>query len=353
MSRPVANVNILSDTFEGLVLSVNQLLNSLSTEIITANSTIANTGNNAVNRTAQLYGTFGANTIVVTTALRGGNVNGLSSTLLITSNVSVNTDSGNFIAVGNSTVNAVANSSSLKVSNSTVNLTITSSAISTGNLVGNTTVLAVGANAIVNTTALYLGNSTVNSVSTPVLLRLANSTSSVNVAIGTIAIGNSTTAIVANSTALAGNVAFANATTFANTITVTGALAGSNTFTMTGNSSFGNVVTFKTDLVVDVFSNADLSATMTPVLLYSFPKATYSTAKLTVQVKKGSNTQITEILVAHDGTTAYATAYGVVTSPTRASPATFSANINSANVEVLITQEYASSAGKVVAHLIK
>lgn len=353
MSRPVANVNILSDTFEGLVLSVNQLLNSLSTEVITANSTVANTGNTAVPRTSQLFGTFGANTVVITNGIRGGNVNGLTSTLIVSSNVTVNTDAGNILSVGNSTVNSVANSTTLKVSNSTVNLTITSSSVLAGNLVANTTAVAVGANAIVNTSAVFVGNSTVNAVATSTLLRVANSTQSVNVATGTVAIGNSTTAIVANSTAITGNVSFTNATSFANTVTVTGTLAGSNTLTVTGNTTFSNIVTFKTELVVDVYSNTDLSATMTPVLLYSFPKASYSTAKLMVQVKKGTNTQISEILVAHDGTTAYATTYGVVVSPTRAGQSTFSANINSANVEILITQEYASSAGKVVAHLIK
>lgn len=88
MSRAAANVNILSDTFEGLILKTNELLSALSTEIVTANTTVANTGNSSVNRVGQLWGTFGANTLVATNGLRGGNVS-TSGTLPITSNVSV------------------------------------------------------------------------------------------------------------------------------------------------------------------------------------------------------------------------------------------------------------------------
>lgn len=58
MARSVANVDILSDSFENWLLLTNELLNSLSTEIITANTSIANTGNTAFPRVAQLYGTM-------------------------------------------------------------------------------------------------------------------------------------------------------------------------------------------------------------------------------------------------------------------------------------------------------
>ena len=56
MARNIANVQIVTDNFESWVLKTNELLNSLSTEIITANATYANTGNTAAPRTAQLIG---------------------------------------------------------------------------------------------------------------------------------------------------------------------------------------------------------------------------------------------------------------------------------------------------------
>ena len=103
MSRQVANVDIITDSFEVWLLKSNELLHALSTEIITANTTYANTGNSAVSRTAQLYGTFGANNIVVTNTLRGGNVNGLTANLVITSNATayVALDAGIRVLVGN------------------------------------------------------------------------------------------------------------------------------------------------------------------------------------------------------------------------------------------------------------
>ncbi len=86
MSRPVANVDVITDSFEIWLLETNELLHALSTEIITANSTYANTGNTAFPRTAQLYGTFGANNLVVTNWMKGGNVNGSFANLMISTN---------------------------------------------------------------------------------------------------------------------------------------------------------------------------------------------------------------------------------------------------------------------------
>ena len=45
MARQVANVDIITDSFEVWLLQTNELLNAFSTEIITANTTVANTGN--------------------------------------------------------------------------------------------------------------------------------------------------------------------------------------------------------------------------------------------------------------------------------------------------------------------
>ncbi len=83
MARQVANVDVITDSFEIWLLETNELLHALSTEIITANSTYANTGNSTFSRTAQLYGTFGANNLVVSNWMKGGNVNGQFANLMI------------------------------------------------------------------------------------------------------------------------------------------------------------------------------------------------------------------------------------------------------------------------------
>ena len=86
MSRSVANVDVITDSFEIWLLETNELLHALSTEIITANTTYANTGNTVFPRTAQLYGTFGANNLVVKDWMKGGNVNGDFANLMISTN---------------------------------------------------------------------------------------------------------------------------------------------------------------------------------------------------------------------------------------------------------------------------
>ena len=88
MARFTANVDVTTDTFDNWVVKTNDLLNSLSTEIITANSAVANTGTPGSQREARLYGSFAANTLVAETALRGG-TSAASANLDISSNVVV------------------------------------------------------------------------------------------------------------------------------------------------------------------------------------------------------------------------------------------------------------------------
>lgn len=276
MSKQTSNVDIITQNWEKAILKLNSLSYALSTDIITGNSTYSNTGNTTVYKTSQLYGTFGANNIIVTDTLKGGNVNGGSANLVITTNV------------------VVSNTSSIyMLGNSTVNTTI-------------------------NSTAFYTGNSTVNAVYK------------------------------------ANTIAPSATLTIANSISVTGQI------TTTANVIFGgNSISIANTLVKDVIVNTDIgSNTTSPVLLYRFPKANYSSGKLVIQIQNTGNTQISEMVLAHDNTTAAITVYGSVASPIPAnsytSPlGTFTANVNSANIEILINQTVANSAVKIVAELIK
>lgn len=276
MSVSVSNVEIITDKWESVVLKLNRALYALSNEIVTANATYANTGNSTISKTTQLYGTFGSNTVVVSNELRGGNVNGLSANLTISSNVVV---SNGLIRVGNSTVNNTINSVSFYTANSTANLAIgMASIVPSGNLV-------IGSN---------------------------------------------------------------------NTVSVNGALTITRTVEIAGNNvSIAN--TFATDISV----NTDIgSNTTSPVLLYRFPKANYSSGELLIQVTNTGNTQISKMVLAHDNTTAQITVFGTVASPSSGNSSssplgTYTANVNNANVEILINQTVANSAVKIIANLIK
>ena len=317
MARQVANVDIITDSFEVWLLQTNELLNAFSTEIITANTTYANTGNSTISRTAQLWGTFGSNNVVVTTGLRGGNVNGLSANLVITTNATayVASDAGIRVLAGNSssnsflnpvgvylglgTANSIVNSSLIITqSNSTVNTSISSNLIqianstSTANITpiafrtglfnGNTTVVAVGANVYGNATSLYVGNSTFDSVFgngswtgvanlviTPTnyltVAGAANIVSNANFA-NTIAVtGNATlsnTLSVTGSTTLANTLAVTGNTTLSNTLAVTGAATLANTLGVTGLTTASgnlNTPTANASVAVNVGANVNLT----------------------------------------------------------------------------------------------
>lgn len=257
MARQVANVDIITDTFEIWLLQTNQLLHSLSTEIVTANSTVANTGNTDVPRTSQLFGSFGANTVVVTDNMRGGNVVGGFANLTIQTN----------------TIISNTNSTSLlfQVANNTLSSNVTVNSFKTGIFTGNSIAMSVGANVIANSTALLVGNSTQNAVVTSVSFSLGNST------VNTSIVSNTTDAFintggylrVTGNAVLSNTLSVIGAASLSNTITVTGNATLSNTLAVTGNTTLSNTlaVTGATTLsnTLSVTGNTTLSNTLAVV----------------------------------------------------------------------------------------
>jgi hypothetical protein len=259
MARKVANVDIITDTFEIWLLQTNQLLHSLSTEIITANSTVANTGNTDVPRTAQLYGTFGANTIVVTDFMRGGNVVGGHANLLITTNTIVsNTNSTTLL---------------FQVANNTLSSNVTVNAFRTGIFTGNSIAMSVGANLIANSSALLVGNSTQNAVLTGTFIVIGNS--SVNTQI----VSNSTVSVIDHD----GYVRVAGNADFSNTFLVVGAATFSNTVSISGNLTLGSQTA--------IISNG--SPGSNGALLTSNGSATYWSVPTVPPAPSGVNTAVT------------------------------------------------------------
>ena len=447
MARQVANVDIITDSFEIWLLETNELLNAFSTEIMTANATYANTGNSTFSRTAQLYGTFGANNLVVTNWVKGGNVNGSFANLYISTNTNLsNTTAANINLMvsnstsfsyvnpyggyfGNTTANSFINSTVIitqsstivntnisptliQIANSTSTANVVPNSFKTGLFTGNTLAVSVGANVVANAESITVGNSIVNTfivsnntvtkIDTDGYLRVLGNAdfSNTMLVVGATTLSNtlavtgaanllntvgvsgaanllSTLGVtgvtsLANTLTVTGNTTLSNTlavvgaanmqstlgvtgvTTLANTLSVTGNSTFSNIVTVTGNTVMNNLAVFQSNYVVDVSANADVGSTIGSVLVYRFPKATYSSAKFEVQVKNG-NTQLSELVLAHDGgLNAYVTTYGTVASNGGASPlGTFTANTDTANVNLYLVQTVANSAVKVVAHLIK
>jgi hypothetical protein len=271
MSRSVANVDVITDSFEIWLLETNELLHALSTEIITANSTYANTGNTAFPRTAQLYGTFGANNLVVKDWMKGGNVNGSFANLMISTNTVLSNTTATEIRLevangssntfmwqyglhagltganlvanttkltiqSNATVNTTANATLVSVTNSTSSANVDAISFKTGLFTGNTISVSVsnstGYSVFANTDTIKVGNSTVNT------MIVSNSTTSFIDTDGYVRILGNTdianTLLVVGNTSLSNTLAVTGATTLSNTLAVTGAATLSNTLSVTG-----------------------------------------------------------------------------------------------------------------------
>ena len=279
MSRSVANVDVITDSFEIWLLETNELLHALSTEIITANSTYANTGNTAFPRTAQLYGTFGANNLVVKDWMKGGNVNGSFANLMISTNTvlsnvtsteirlevangSSNTfmwqyglhaglTGANLVAnttkltiQSNATVNTTANATLVSVANSTSSANVDAISFKTGLFTGNTISVSVsnstGYSVLANTDTIKVGNSTVNT------MIVSNSTTSFIDTDGYVRILGNTdianTLLVVGNTSLSNTLAVTGNAILSNTLAVTGNTTLANTLLVTGNTSLSNTL---------------------------------------------------------------------------------------------------------------
>lgn len=252
MAKSIAQINKGTDFFDTMIDRVNELANTATNEALTANT---NANGAYVTGNSYLFGIFGANTLAVHTALRGGNVQ-TGNTLVIVSNVSSNSQisvgnstvnvvvgnafvtvanltqnvqigfgslsiSGNLtidastFRVGNSTINAIANSSLVQVASGsgTANLHATSLVIGISTV--NSTAVAVGANLVLNTTALAIGNVVSNTTTLKIganvsldstSLLIGNSTvnaviNSVSIALGGNLVANQTSIVLGNSTA--------------------------------------------------------------------------------------------------------------------------------------------------------
>jgi uncharacterized protein involved in tellurium resistance len=355
----LANTRIISIANSSATANIEP--NAFKTGIFTANtiqiSVGANVTANATNGgTVQITGTGAI-----------GNVVANSSGVFVgnTLNASELTSLRFFTAEGSNTV--LANTRIVSIVNSTSTSNVTPTGFFAGIVAANQTVVAVGANVFANATTVLVGNATFNtaigngSITASANLTITPTSHLVVVGAATVSsnVALANTLTVTGNTNLSNTLTVTGATTLSNTLGVTGATALANTLAVTGPATHANIVTFKSDHVLDVFANGNLGATTgSDLLVFEYPKADYSTAKLLIQLKNAGNTQISEVLLAHDNSTAQLTTYGTVSSPVAANSGvsllgTFSANVATANVRVYVNQTRSSTAAKVVAQFIK
>ena len=169
-----------------------------------------------------------------------------------------------------------------------------------------------------------------------------------DLASGTVSVA---TTIAANSVALGTDTTgnYVSALTAGTGITLSGsATEGWNPTVSIGQAvATTDNVTFNTVSIAGKVTNSSEATTVastTQSQIASFVAASFRSAKLLVQIYDSvtGEVQISELLVAHNGTTASATEYGVVYTGTSAL-ANFDVDINTGNVRLLATRSTANS----------
>lgn len=112
------------------------------------------------------------------------------------------------------------------------------------------------------------------------------------------------------------------------------------------NSSYSNTSIVSSNLLIGsgltISSSANIAiSTISTVTIDTFSKNLYRTAKYLIQASQGNNFESYEILVNHNGTTAYRTVYGVLT--TGNVLGNISASISSNDVLIQYTSSYANT----------
>jgi hypothetical protein len=128
------------------------------------------------------------------------------------------------------------------------------------------------------------------------------------------------------------------------TSTITGALQVQGGIGLTGSITVGGNLTLATaGTNINSFgSNNSTLSTTSATVIDTFPIATYRSGKYLIQVTQGSNYQISEITLIHNGTTTMMSEYGVL--ETAGQLVTFTSDITSGNARLIATMGSATSA---------
>jgi hypothetical protein len=91
-----------------------------------------------------------------------------------------------------------------------------------------------------------------------------------------------------------------------------GELGSDDTFTYDKSNNVLSVVTVRANNSLDLTSSSLTTSSTNETALFSFNSTIYGSGKFVVQATDGSKRQVSEILVLHDGESAYATEYAVI-----------------------------------------
>jgi len=134
---------------------------------------------------------------------------------------------------------------------------------------------------------------------------------------------------------------------FVNGVRLTGAndytRTDTSTITLSSNAVNGDVVEVMAFNPITILDGANSATTVSTAntTVDSFPKATYRTAKYYIQISSNSQYHASEVLLIHNNANVFFTEYGVISSNN--SLGIVSANVNGANIDLLVAPTYANS----------
>lgn len=301
MAKNITPIVIATDTFSSLITKTNQIISTLGSEIITANS--SNDGANTTGNT-NLIGIFGANTIAVGSSIRGGTVNAAAN-LTVSSNVIFTGANAAFSSNLNIT-NAVTsiNAIAMNVTGPTLNVSSNSTFNANVTLTGNR--IVVGSNANFTGANTTLGSNTINITG------------------NTLSISSNTVNITSNGVNITSNTLF------------TGSVEVTDNITMMGEWRHGPD---GMDGIQTHVSNTDLGAsTGSPLNVYSWEMMMYKGGDFTSVIKNGSTSRVSKFLIVTDGTNAYLTEYATLHSPPSSNLGVYSISANTTHALLRFNQ---------------
>jgi hypothetical protein len=120
-----------------------------------------------------------------------------------------------------------------------------------------------------------------------------------------------------------------------------GVLGSNSEFTYDKSNSRLSVVTTRVDSAFDISGGTTTTTTTDSTVIFSFDRTIYGSGKFVIQAVEGIKRQVTEILVVHDDTNAYATEYAVI--KTNGNLFNLDVSLISSNVVITTTSTSANS----------
>ena len=184
------------------------------------------------------------------------------------------------------------------------------------------------------------------------ILTIGTSSITLDGSINQVNVGSGVTIHHTNGVQVGGNTLHTSGLTL-NHVTISGVSTISQ-LNIENGITISGIVTSSSYSLPDGLISSGVSTTTTTseTSIDSFSSTTYRSAKYQIQITKGSEYQITEIFVVHDGTSSHQTEYATVKTGTTLS--TFSSDINTGSVRLLVTPSSSDSTTfKIIRTLVK